>query len=47
MPFVLFNQISSYSWELTTFFFFVFVFVVLGLELRAYTLSNSANPFLW
>jgi hypothetical protein len=25
--------------------FFLFFFVFLGLELRAYTLSHSANPF--
>jgi hypothetical protein len=29
-----------------TFFSFIFFFVVLGLELRAYTLSHSSSP-LW
>jgi hypothetical protein len=25
----------------------LFIFVVMGLELRAYTLSHSTSPFLW
>jgi hypothetical protein len=28
-------------------FIITFFFVVLGLELRAYTLSHSTSPFLW
>jgi hypothetical protein len=27
--------------------FFFYFFAVLGLELRAYTLSHSTSPFLW
>jgi hypothetical protein len=33
-------------WEVVFFFSFFFFFVVLGFELKAYTLSHSASPFL-
>jgi hypothetical protein len=36
---------SVLFWANYTFFFFFFFFVLLGLELRAFTLSHTTSPF--
>jgi hypothetical protein len=37
--------VRFFSFFFLSFFFFFFFFAVLGLELRAYTLSHSTSPF--